>query len=181
MGHFQKVLDLHDHIEKAASDITSALSSGKKLLICGNGGSAADAQHMSAELVGKFNDPNRKALRAIALTCNSSEITAIANDWNYDYVFVRQLEALADPGDVVLGISTSGNSASVLSAFEFAKKKGCTTIGLFGNDGGKARSVCDLSIIVTHTSTPLIQECHLMIEHIICDIVDRSEKWTPGI
>jgi D-sedoheptulose 7-phosphate isomerase len=149
-----------------------AMKSGKKLLVAGNGGSAADAQHLVAEFVVRLT-VNRPALRAIALTTDSSILTATGNDFGYDHLFERQVEALGQPGDVFLGISTSGNSTNIIKALHQAKKIGVTTIGFTGNDGGKMRDLCDHNIIIPSAVTMNIQESHLALEHIFCMIVER--------
>jgi D-sedoheptulose 7-phosphate isomerase len=168
----QKVIDtLVPDIEKACQLITSTIKNGNKVLIAGNGGSAADAQHIAAELSGRFVK-HRKALPGIALTTDTSALTAIANDYGYDYVFARQVEALAQPGDLFIGISTSGNSEVVLRAFSTAKEVGCNTLGLSGRDGGKMNGLCDLNIVVPSNVTARIQEMHILIGHILCQAVD---------
>jgi len=160
-------------IGKAASVIIDSFKKGGKLFIFGNGGSAADSQHIAAELVGRFKR-ERKALPAIALTTDTSAMTAIANDYGYDLVFSRQLEALASRGDVALGISTSGNSQNVIEAFKKAKSIGLKTIALSGADGGKTKEMCDISIIVASKDTPRVQESHIMIGHILCGLIEDS-------
>lgn len=168
----QRVIDtLVPDIEHACQLMISTLQSGKKVLIAGNGGSAADAQHIAAELSGRFVK-NRKALPGIALTTDTSALTAIANDYGYDYVFARQVEALAQPGDLFIGISTSGNSEVVLRAFKTAKEMGCQTLGLSGRDGGKMNGLCDLNIVVPSELTARIQEMHILIGHILCQAID---------
>lgn len=168
----QKVIDtLVPDIERACQLMTSTLQSGKKVLIAGNGGSAADAQHIAAELSGRFVK-NRKALPGIALTTDTSALTAIANDYGYDYVFARQVEALAQPGDLFIGISTSGNSEVVLRALKTAKEMGCQTLGLSGRDGGKMNGLCDLNIVVPSELTARIQEMHILVGHILCQAID---------
>lgn len=168
----QKVIDsLVPDIERACDLLTDTLQHGKKVLIAGNGGSAADAQHIAAELSGRFVK-NRKALPGIALTTDTSALTAIANDYGYDYVFARQVEALAQPGDLFIGISTSGNSEVVLRAFKTAREMGCQTLGLSGRDGGKMNGLCDLNIVVPSDTTARIQEIHILIGHILCQAVD---------
>lgn len=152
--------------------VCNALSSGKKVLVMGNGGSAADAQHFAAELIGRFK-LERPSLPAIALTTDSSILTAIGNDYGYDAVFSRQVEGLAAAGDVVVGISTSGNSPNVLAAMRLAKEKGCVTVSLLGRDGGSIKGVSDIPIIVPSSDTPRIQEAHILIIHIICDLVEK--------
>src|ERR1700712_563502 len=168
----QKVIEkLTGNIEKACEMITSAIQNGNKVLTAGNGGSAADAQHIAAELSGRFVK-NRKALPGIALTTDTSALTAIANDYGYNHVFSRQVEALAQPGDLFIGISTSGNSQGILNAFETAKNIGCKTLGLSGRDGGKMNGICDLNIVVPANVTARIQEMHILIGHILCKAVD---------
>jgi D-sedoheptulose 7-phosphate isomerase len=160
-------------IADAATAIINCLRAGGKLIVFGNGGSASDAQHMVAELVGRYA-VKRPALAAIALTTNSSSLTAIANDFGFEEIFARQLEALAKPQDLVLAISTSGNSGNVLRALETAKALGLKKIGLTGNEGGKLRDLVDISVIVPSTSTPRIQEAHTLIIHILCGIVENA-------
>ena len=162
-----------NQIAEAATAIVNCLRAGGKLIVFGNGGSASDAQHMVAELVGRYA-VKRQALAAIALTTNSSSLTAIANDFGFEEIFARQLEALAKPQDVVLAISTSGNSPNILRALETAKILSLKKIGLTGNDGGKLRDFVDISVIVPSTSTPRIQEAHTLIIHILCGIVENS-------
>jgi D-sedoheptulose 7-phosphate isomerase len=153
--------------------LVNALKQGNKLLLFGNGGSAADAQHIAAELVGRFAF-DRPALPALALSVNSSCVTAIGNDYGFDQVFSRQLEALARPGDVAIGISTSGNSANVLCAMSTAKKIGMKTIALTGRSGGNLNKAVDHCICVPSDKTPRIQECHILIGHIISELVERE-------
>ncbi|MFI5136179.1 MAG: D-sedoheptulose 7-phosphate isomerase [Sphingobacteriales bacterium] len=168
----QKVIDvLGSDIETGCELITTAIKNGHKVLLAGNGGSAADAQHIAAELSGRFVK-ERKALPGIALTVDTSALTAIANDYGYDRVFSRQVEAFAQPGDLFIGISTSGNSQGILNAFEAATKIGCKTLGLSGRDGGKMNGLCDLNIIVPSEVTARIQEMHILIGHILCKAVD---------
>src|ERR1700761_7940607 len=168
----QKVISsLTGDIEAACEMIITTLKSGHKVLVAGNGGSAADAQHIAAELSGRFVK-ERKALPGIALTTDTSAITSIANDYGYQYVFSRQLEALAQPGDLFIGISTSGNSEGILKAFESAKKFNCKTLGFSGRDGGKMNDLCDLNIVVPSDVTARIQEMHILIGHIMCKAVD---------
>ncbi|WP_295794990.1 D-sedoheptulose 7-phosphate isomerase [Mucilaginibacter sp.] len=167
-----KVIEqLSGDIEKACEMIITAIQNGNKVLTAGNGGSAADAQHIAAELSGRFVK-HRKALPGIALTTDTSALTAIANDYGYDHVFSRQVEALAQPGDLFIGISTSGNSQGILNAFETATKFGCKTLGLSGRDGGKMNGICDLNVIIPSDITARIQEMHILIGHILCKAVD---------
>lgn len=166
--------ELSEEIESAAKMIVSCFNSGNKLLIFGNGGSAADAQHFQAELTHQFEIKRRKSLPAISLTTNTSVLTAIGNDWGFDEVFERQIEALAKPGDVVFGFTTSGNSENVIRAVKKAKESGAKTIVLAGKDGGKIKSVADLTIIVPSENTARIQESHLAIYHILCSLVEQE-------
>jgi D-sedoheptulose 7-phosphate isomerase len=161
-------------IEEAAGRIAEALRGGGTLLLFGNGGSAADAQHVAAELVGRYLAKNRKALPAIALTTDTSALTAIANDFSFDTVFERQVEALARPGDVALGISTSGESENVLRGLKAAQAIGAGTIALLGRSGGRIASACDLALIVPAEETPRIQEMHILIGHLMCAHIDAA-------
>ena len=161
-----------DGIEKAIEAICSDLKSGKKVLLMGNGGSAADAQHIAGELVGRFKK-ERKAIPAISLSTDTSILTAIGNDYGFEKVFERQIEALGEKGDVVIGISTSGNSENVYRAMKLAKEIGLITIGFLGNDGGKIKGLSDIALIVPSKNTPRIQETHITIGHIICEGVER--------
>ena len=160
-------------IEKTIVVITKCLKKGKKIIIFGNGGSAADAQHIVAEFIGRFK-LERKTLPAIALTSNSSIITALANDYSFDTIFSRQCEGLVQKGDVIIGISTSGKSLNIKNGLITSKKMGGTTIGLLGNKGGMIRKVCDISIVINSSSTPRIQEAHRTIYHIICEQVEKK-------
>ena len=160
-------------IEKSIQTIVKCLKKGNKVVLFGNGGSAADAQHIAAEFIGRFKI-NRKSLPAIALSNNSSTITAISNDFSFDSVFSRQCESLISDGDVVIGISTSGNSLNVKKGINTSKKNGAITIGLLGNKGGSIKRCVDIPLIVNSTSTPHIQEVHRTIYHIICEIVEKS-------
>ena len=158
-------------IEKAANAIIASLKTGGKLILFGNGGSAADSQHIAAELVGRFK-MERPPIAAIALTTNTSILTAIANDYGYDSVFSRQIEALASKNDIAMGISTSGNSKNVIDALNKAKSIGIKTITLTGGDGGKMKGIADISINVGTKNTPSIQESHIMIGHILCGLIE---------
>jgi D-sedoheptulose 7-phosphate isomerase len=170
----QKVIEnLSGDIEAACGMMVSVLKDGKKVLIAGNGGSAADAQHIAAELSGRFVK-ERKALPGIALTVDTSALTAIANDYGYHHVFSRQVEALAQPGDLFIGISTSGNSQGILNAFDTAHSVGCKTLGLSGRDGGKMNGKCDFNLVVPSDITARIQEMHILIGHIMCKAVDDA-------
>ena len=153
--------------------ISVALANGNKLLVMGNGGSAADSQHFVAEIVGRFK-MERRALPAVALSTDTSILTAIGNDYGFESIFSRQVEALAAPGDIVVGLSTSGNSPNVLKALNVAKERDCRTIGLLGKDGGSIKAVCDLALVIPSTDTPRIQEGHITIIHIVCDLVEKA-------
>lgn len=160
-------------IEEAANLIIGALKGNKKILIAGNGGSASQASHIAAELVGRYKI-ERRGLPCIALTSDSSILTAWSNDYGYDGIFERQLEALANAGDVFIALSTSGNSRNLIKAAEAAKKLGVHVVGLLGKDGGKLRNASSVEIIVPSYNAPRIQEAHLMIMHIICEIVENK-------
>jgi phosphoheptose isomerase len=160
-------------VVEAAVAVRTALEGGSKLLIFGNGGSAADAQHAAAELVGRFAR-ERRGLAAVALTSDSSILTSVANDYGYDRVFARQIEALGRPGDVALGISTSGASANVVAALEAARRGGLKTVALTGRDGGAVGRQGDIHINVPSQSTARVQEVHRTLLHVICDLVERS-------
>jgi len=164
--------EIHDTMLAIGKLTADSMQSGGKLLVAGNGGSAADSQHLVAEFVARLT-VDRPALRAIALTTDSSILTAIGNDWAYDYVFARQIEALAQPGDVFLGISTSGNSKNIVRALQQAKKQQVHTIGFTGNGGGTMRELCDYNIVIPSSVTMNIQESHLALEHIFCMLVER--------
>lgn len=164
---------MEEPLEKASALIVDALKNGNKILLCGNGGSAADAQHIAAELTGRYKT-ERKGLPGIALTTDTSALTAIGNDYGYDRIFDRQVEALANTGDLLIGISTSGNSQNVVSALSLAQEMGCKTVGLSGRDGGVMNEVCDINIIVPSDNTPRIQEMHILFGHIICQIIDDN-------
>lgn len=160
-------------IEKASEEIVKCYKSGHMLLLCGNGGSAGDAQHIAGEMVARFRI-ERKALSALAFNTNSSVVTAIGNDYEYNIIFERQVEAFGHSGDVLIAISTSGNSESVVRAIEKAKSMGIKTVSLLGKDGGACKDISDYAIVVPCDDTARIQESHIMIGHIICDIVERS-------
>ena len=171
----QTIAGLQHFIYTAGVIVTEALEAGNKVLLCGNGGSAADAQHIAAELTGRFKI-ERRPLPAIALTTDTSALTAIGNDYGFDQIFSRQVAALAKGGDVLVGISTSGNSPNVIYAMETAKNFGCKTIGLSGKGGGEMSNVCDLNIIVSSDDTARIQEMHILIGHILCQLVDNEYR-----
>ena len=158
-------------IEIAAKLCIDSLKNGNKILIFGNGGSAADAQHIAAEIVGRYKT-ERKGLSAIALTTDTSILTSISNDYGYSYMFKRQVEALANDGDVLIGISTGGTSANVVSALKIAKKLGCQSIGFSGRDGGEFNSVCDVNLKAIAEDTPRIQEMHILFGHTLCHLIE---------
>jgi len=166
--------ELISNILKAVNIVVSSLRAGKKLLIAGNGGSAADSQHIAAELIGRLNIKERNPIPAIALTTDTSVLTAISNDFGYEFIFEKQIQALANPGDVFLVISTSGNSINLVNAVNKAKSLGIISIGLLGKDGGMLKDLVDIPIIVRHNNTQRIQESHLLIEHIICELVEQK-------
>jgi len=178
---FADTIALHEQVKRAdprpvveaVAAVRTALSGGGTLLIFGNGGSAADAQHAAAELVGRFAR-ERRGLAAVALTSDSSIVTSVANDYGYDRIFARQIEALGRPGDVALGISTSGASANVAAALETARRGGLKTIALTGRDGGAVGRQADIHINVPSDSTPRIQEVHRTLLHVLCDLVERA-------
>ena len=158
-------------LEVAANICIDSLKQGGKILIFGNGGSAADAQHIAAELVGRYK-LDRKGLAAIALSTDTSSLTAIANDYGYEHVFDRQIEALANPEDVAIAISTSGNSSNVINALQSAKNIGCKSIGLSGKSGGNMNKLCDVNLIIPAKDTARIQEMHILVGHIICHLIE---------
>ena len=160
-------------LEIAANLCIDTLKNGGKILIFGNGGSAADAQHIAAELVGRYKI-ERKGLAAIALTTDSSILTCITNDYSYDYVFSRQIEALANNNDIAIGISTGGTSSNATSALKTARDLGCKTIGLSGRGGGEFNELCDVNLVVPAEDTPRIQEMHILIGHTICHLIDQA-------
>ncbi len=162
-----------DRILLAAETISSCLASGNKVLLCGNGGSASDCQHIAAEFVNRFR-LERRPLPAIALTTDTSILTAIANDYSFDEVFKKQVEALGSLGDVLIAISTSGNSKNVVGALEKAKEKGIVTIGFTGREKCRMDKLCDIIIKVESKDTPRIQEVHIFLGHVICDMVERG-------
>ena len=165
--------NLAEKINKSVNEIIKCFSMGHKIIIFGNGGSAADAQHIVAEFIGRFQK-ERKSLPAISLTTDSSIITSLSNDYSYDIVFSRQCESLVSKGDIVLGISTTGNSKNVEEGIKTAKKMGAVTIGLLGGDGGIISNVVDIPIIVESKNTARIQEVHRVIYHIMCELVESE-------
>lgn len=160
-------------IGQIASAVAGAVRKGGKVLICGNGGSAADSQHIAAELVGRFKK-ERRAIAALALTTDTSVLTCLSNDYSFEKVFERQVEAHGRRGDVLIAISTSGSSPNVLNAVNKAREMGLTAIGLLGRDGGTVKSVCDLALVIKDTDTARVQEMHILAAHIICGLVEDS-------
>ena len=169
----RQLADQQDAFERAAILISDALLRGNKILWCGNGGSAADSQHLAAELVGRFRHP-RAPLASVALTTDASILTAVANDFGYDRVFERQVEALGEPGDVVIGISTSGNSRNVCCALEKARQLKAATVAMTGKNGGRLATVADVCIRVPSTDSARIQEAHILCGHILCEWVELA-------
>jgi len=171
----QQILDnneLLDKIEQSIDLIINALNNGNKILFCGNGGSAADAQHLAAELSGRFYF-DRAPLASEALHCNSSYLTAVANDYGYDEVFARIIKGIGKKGDVLVGLSTSGNSQNIIKAFEVAKQQGINVIAFTGATGGKMKELADILLNITSTDTPRIQEAHITVGHVICEQVEQ--------
>jgi len=162
-----------DVIRNIADAIVKAFKNGRRLYLIGNGGSAADAQHIAGELIGRFK-MNRRPLPAVALTTDTSVITALANDFGYDTCFARQVEALANPGDIVLAFSTSGNSKGILNAVQIARDRGASTIGFTGKDGGLLKDAVDICLKIPSDNTPRIQECHITVGHVLCSIVEKE-------
>ena len=164
-----------DTMKEIISLITKQMKKGKKLLIAGNGGSAADSQHFAAEIVGRFV-MERKGYPAIALTTDTSILTAVGNAYGFDTIFSRQVEALGNKGDVFIGISTSGNSKNIIEAIKTAKKQGLKVVGLTGQDGGKMKDMCDVCLVLNYSETARVQEHHLMSYHLICECVEKELK-----
>ena len=170
----QKVIETsQDDLVRASAMAVDTLKAGKKILLFGNGGSAADAQHIAAELTGRYKT-ERRGLPGIALTTDTSALTAIGNDYGYDRVFDRQVESLANEGDLLIGISTSGNSKNVINAFNVGRELGCKILGLSGRDGGVMNELCDLNLVVPSDNTPRIQEMHILFGHTICQLIDDA-------
>ncbi|HLF47267.1 MAG TPA: D-sedoheptulose 7-phosphate isomerase [Chitinophagaceae bacterium] len=164
---------LIDTIKNVVEALTKAFADGKKVYFCGNGGSAADAQHLAAEFSGRFYT-DRKALPAEALHCNTSYLTAVANDYSFDMIYSRMIDGIGQKGDVLIGISTSGNSVNILKAIEAAREKEMITVAFTGESGGKLKDKCDFLVNIPSADTPRIQECHIMIGHIICQLVEEN-------
>jgi D-sedoheptulose 7-phosphate isomerase len=160
-------------VKETVDVIVAAFKNGNKVLFCGNGGSAADAQHLAAEFSGRFYI-DRDALPAEALHCNTSYLTAVANDYSYDAIYSRLIKGIGIKGDVLIGLSTSGNSTNIVKAFETAKEKGMLTVGFTGESGGRMKPLSDYLVNVPSTDTPRIQECHMLVGHIICQLVEEK-------
>jgi D-sedoheptulose 7-phosphate isomerase len=160
-------------VEQIVAIVSTSFKNGHKVLFCGNGGSAADAQHLSAEFSGRFYK-NRRALPSDALHCNSSYLTAVANDYSYDEIYARLVEGTMEKGDVLIGLSTSGNSPNIVKAFEVAKSKGIITVGFTGSSGGKLAPISNFLLNVPSDITPRIQESHILLGHIICELVEAE-------
>jgi D-sedoheptulose 7-phosphate isomerase len=173
MAMFNALAPLFPSISDVGIAMQNALKKGGKILICGNGGSAADSQHIAAEIVGRFKK-ERKGLPAIALTTDTSILTSVGNDYGYDYIFARQVEALCRPEDLVIGITTSGNSANVVRAMEAAKTIGATTVGFTGGTGGKLNALCDFNLVMPSSVTARIQEAHIFVGHCLCEILESD-------
>ena len=164
---------LLDAVDEVASLMVKALKQGNRIYFCGNGGSAADAQHLAAEFSGRFY-VDRDALPAEALHCNTSYITAVGNDYGYDLVYARLIKGIGTKGDFLVGLSTSGNSINIIKAFEVAREKGIITVGFTGESGGKMKGLCDYLLNVPSSDTPRIQESHIMLGHIVCQLVEEQ-------
>jgi len=169
----QHLAALDAHVDQAINACVNSLRDGGKLMLCGNGGSAADSQHLAAEFTGRFIK-DRPPIAAIALSTDTSALTCIANDYSFEAIFARQVQAIGKPGDCLIAISTSGNSGNVLAAVAAAKALGITCIGLLGRDGGKLQAVCDISIVVPSKVTARIQEAHILIGHSLCGAVEQQ-------
>lgn len=177
LGHLDtihKVIEtMAEPLQQAAELAVEALKNGNKVILFGNGGSAADAQHIAAELTGRYKT-ERRGLPGLALTTDTSALTAIGNDYGYDRVFDRQVESLAQKGDLLIGISTSGNSKNVINAFKVGQEIGCKIVGFSGRDGGEMNDYCDVNLVVPSNDTPRIQEMHILFGHTICQIIDNE-------
>ena len=167
----EKLTALLPDISAVADELRACMARGGKILLMGNGGSAADSQHIAAEIVGRYKK-ERRGMPAIALTTDTSILTSVGNDYGYDYIFARQVEALCTPLDVVIGITTSGNSANVVRGIETAREIGATTVGMTGGNGGILAKLCDHNLIMPSSDTPRIQEAHIFIGHSLCDLLE---------
>jgi D-sedoheptulose 7-phosphate isomerase len=166
--------ELYPHVEVIATIMRECIRNGGKVMWVGNGGSAADSQHLAAEIVGRYKR-ERAGMASIALTTDSSILTSVGNDYGFNHIFSRQVEAIGKPGDVLVGISTSGNSANIIGAIETGKKTGLITVGFLGNDGGKLKALCDHSLVVPSPDTARVQEAHILIGHILCELIESDD------
>ena len=171
MAMYNALTPLFPLISDVGIAMQNAIKKGGKILLMGNGGSAADSQHIAAEIVGRFKK-ERKGMPAIALTTDTSILTSVGNDYGYDYIFARQIEALCRPEDLVIGITTSGNSANVVSAMQAAKDIGAVTVGLTGGTGGKLTAICDYNLVMPSNVTARVQEAHIFVGHCLCEILE---------
>lgn len=178
LATFERLRPLRSELATMAITLSECLRSGAKILLCGNGGSAADCQHIAAELTGRLR-AERRPLAALALTTDTSALTCIGNDYDFDQVFARQIRALGKPGDCLIGITTSGNSPNVVEAFKAARELNITRIGLLGRDGGLLRDLCDLSLIVPSDDTARIQEAHIFLAHTLCAEIEIALELVP--
>ena len=170
---FNQLNALIPQIIEVADELRACIKRGGKILLCGNGGSAADSQHIAAEIVGRYKK-ERRGLAAIALTTDTSILTSVGNDYGYDYIFARQIEALCRPEDVVIGITTSGNSSNVVKAMIEANTIGATTVGLTGGSGGQLKELCNFNLVMPSNDTPRIQEAHIFVGHSLCDLLEAN-------
>ena len=170
---FNQLNALIPQIIEVADELRACIKRGGKILLCGNGGSAADSQHIAAEIVGRYKK-ERRGLAAIALTTDTSILTSVGNDYGYDYIFARQIEALCRPEDVVIGITTSGNSSNVVKAMIEANTIGATTVGLTGGSGGQLKELCKFNLVMPSNDTPRIQEAHIFVGHSLCDLLEAN-------
>jgi D-sedoheptulose 7-phosphate isomerase len=175
---FSRLTSIEAEVNLAGHAIAEALKQGRKVMFCGNGGSAADSQHLAAEFTGRFI-ADRRPLAGLALSTDSSALTCISNDYGFEHVFTRQVQGLGVAGDCLVGLSTSGNSPNVINAFEYARANGITTIGMLGRDGGKLRALSDIAVIVPSNVTARIQEAHIMIGHTLCGMAEENLDLIP--
>lgn len=177
-AHIETANSMHllvNEVVHVAELCIKCIKNGGKILLFGNGGSAADAQHIAAELVGRYKT-NRQGIAAIALTTDTSVLTSVGNDFGFNVLFARQIEAIAKTGDIAIGISTSGSSENIIKALKLASKLQCVTIGFSGNNGGEMNKFCDINLIAPSSDTPRIQEMHILIGHVICHLIDQEFK-----
>lgn len=170
-----RLSEMYPEIEQVAKMMRNCINSNGKILWMGNGGSAADSQHFAAEIVGRFKR-ERSGMPSIALTTDTSVITSVANDYGFEHIYSRQVEALGKPGDVLVGITTSGNSGNVVAAIHAGKKAGLVTVGMLGNGGGKMQTLCDFALTVPSADTARVQEAHILIGHILCELIEAEDE-----